>query len=181
MTVIVQDPERVVSAMAPYDRRGHEARYRLAAGFLSPGDRVIDAACGTGYGAALLEARGPISYLGVEIDLSVVEYQQARRRRFLAADLEIWGGPPVPFDVAIVFETLEHLRNPRALVEWTFRARRFVLISVPIVPTPGNPYHRHDFARKDIEALYAPMYPVAYFEQPDERSGVWVYGQWGSA
>ena len=178
MTVIVQNPERVVSAMAPYDRRGHEARYRMAAGWLRPGDIVIDAACGTGYGAAILEERGPIEYFGVERDLSVLEAEPADARRFLAADLETWGGPPTPFDVAIVFETLEHLSDPQTLVSWTFRARRFVLVSVPIVPTPDNPYHRHDFTRSDIETLYAPMYPVAYFEQPDEHSGIWVYGQW---
>lgn len=101
------------------------------------------------------------------------------RRRFLSADLETWGGPPTPFDVAIVFETVEHLRDATALAAWTHRARRFVLVSTPIVPTAWqNPYHVRDYRPWEIERLWAPMRRVAYFEQPDESSGIWVFGAW---
>jgi hypothetical protein len=45
--------ERVSPEMFGRQTAGHEARYALAAGFLRPGDVVVDAACGIGYGALM--------------------------------------------------------------------------------------------------------------------------------
>lgn len=173
--------ERIDALTPPELQLGHQARYHLASGWLQHGDRVIDAACGTGYGADIIQAHDDIDYTGVERDLSVLDpaitwTSMNGNRRFIEADLEIWQGPAEPFDVAVVLETLEHLDTYGALVEWTHRARKFVILSVPIVPTiHGNPFHRRDFTRESVEALYADMSLVAYFEQPDEISGVWVY------
>ena len=180
MTMTVDAYERIDAATPPDERLPHEARYRMAAGWLMPHARVIDAACGTGYGAAILRARGPATYLGVDRDLSVVETERVPGSQdFLAADLETWGGPPDPFDVAVVFETVEHLDDPTALRDWTYRARRLVIVSVPIVPTMGgNPYHKHDYRPGEILTLWKSMKPLAYFEQPFAGTGLWVFGQW---
>ena len=175
--------ERVDALTPPVDRLPHRARYHIASGFFVPGDTVVDAACGTGYGALIMEARGPIDYLGVERDLSVLEVRPTPSRRFEAVDLEIWGGPPTPFDVAVIFETTEHLENPTALRDWTYRARRFVLVSVPIADVGNfNPFHRHNYRPADILGLWQNLKRYAYFEQPNEitgmGTGIWVFEQW---
>ena len=171
--------ERISLADPPLSRLGHEARYRLAAGYCDEGDIVVDAACGTGYGADLIGGGTRVNYLGVERDLSVIEVERDYRG-FLAADLNTWR-PDFPVDVAIVFETLEHLTDPAALVDWTYHVRKFLLVSVPIGPTLGeNPHHVRDYTPAEVRALWAGMCEVAYFEQPAERSGVWVFApcQW---
>src|SRR4051794_13519578 len=129
---------------------GHEARYALAAGFLRPGDVVVDAACGIGYGALLLDAHDDVRYYGVDRDTSIVALEQHTRRTFIKADLQVWQ-PSFDFDVAVGFETIEHLENYETYLEWARRAKRFVIVSVPIIPSKdANPFHVHDFERDDI-------------------------------
>jgi ubiquinone/menaquinone biosynthesis C-methylase UbiE len=62
--------ERVSPAMFGRATAGHEARYALAAGLLRPGDVVVDAACGIGYGALILDAHDDVTYYGVDRDIS---------------------------------------------------------------------------------------------------------------
>ena len=50
----------------------HLARYEWAGG-LAPGRRVLDAGCGTGYGAEMLAAAGAASVMGVDSAAAVVE------------------------------------------------------------------------------------------------------------
>lgn len=142
--------ERIDDSTPEAARRGHECRYRLAAGFIKPGDVVLDAACGTGYGAVYLNAG---SYVGV--DLCVPDANRPARRRFIRADLEVWQ-PLFVFDVGISFETIEHLDDYSCLVDTLHMARRWILASVPVVPTVGsNPYHCHDFVPGDLAGMLA--------------------------
>jgi trans-aconitate methyltransferase len=173
--------ERVTPGM--FERRktaGHEARYALAAGFLRPGDVVVDAACGIGYGALLLDAHHDVTYYGVDRDISVIAVEQHPRRTFVEADLQRWQ-PPFEFDVAVGFETIEHLENYQTYLDWVRRARRYIIVSVPIIPTKHeNEFHFHDFERDDITQLVtadAEWRLFQYFDQPWEHSCVYVFAR----
>ena len=161
---------------------GHEARYALAGGFLRPGDVVVDAACGIGYGALILDAHDDITYYGVDRDTSVVTVEAHRRRTFIEADLRSWQ-PDFDFDVAVGFETIEHLDNYDVYFEWLRRAKRFIIVSVPIVPTKdGNVFHVHDFKRDDVVQLVTAGREwrlFQYFDQPWEHSCVYVFTRAG--
>lgn len=127
------------------DRRGHEFRYRLAAGFCTRSSRVLDAACGTGYGREFFDCH----YVGVDRSLEHLE----SRGWFVEADLETWQ-PRFAFDVFVSFETIEHLEDHSNLIAIAHRARHWIIMSAPIVPTVGiNPHHRHDLQRGDLERL----------------------------
>lgn len=137
----------------PGERLGHEFRYQLAAGCLTPDDVVIDAACGSGYGAAILEARGSIFYYGIDRDLTDLECVETKTRRFIEADLQTWR-PEFGFDVFIGFETIEHLDDYANYVTLAKRAQHIILLSTPIVPTTHeNQYHLHDFEPGDLARL----------------------------
>ena len=161
---------------------GHEARYALAAGFLRPGDVVVDAACGIGYGALILDTHGDITYYGVDRDTSVVTVKEHRRRRFVEADLRSWQ-PSFEFDVAVGFETIEHLDSYDVYLDWVRRARRHIVVSVPIVPTKDdNVFHVHDFERDDLVQLVTASHEwrlFQYFDQPWEHSCVYVFTRAG--
>lgn len=154
-------------------RRGHIARYQLAAGWLRRDDVVYDATCGVGYGREILEARGHIYYHGVDRTLDVLEVPNDDGA-FEAHDLELWLGPASRPDVVVGFETLEHLVDPAAYISWT-SAARLLFLSIPLYPTKHvNPHHKHDYTAGDIERFYSGMRQLAYFFQPAEQSGIWV-------
>lgn len=163
------------------DRRGHEFRYRLAAGFLDVGDVVLDAACGTGYGAPLLQARGGVLYVGVDVDLSDLEVERSRGRDFVEVDLtdpEVHRRVSSPFDVFVGFETMEHLSDWRPWVDLAKRAGSWVLVSVPVVPTVGqNPHHLHDFEPGEVPGYFEDECWATWqvLPQPSEFSEVYVF------
>lgn len=159
---------------------GHEARYALAAGFLRPNDVVVDAACGIGYGALVLDGHGDITYYGVDRDTSVVAVDEHPRHTFIQADLQTWR-PAFEFDVAVGFETIEHLEDYGTYMEWVRRARRYIIVSVPIIPTKHeNVFHVHDFERDDLVQLVTrddEWRLFQYFDQPWEHSCVYVFSR----
>lgn len=98
----------------------HVARYNWATQFIRPGDRVLDAACGLGYGSAILaDATLADSVVGVDIDEDAVRYatdhyaRDRRRLNFETRDLStVSDWSRASFDVIVSFETLEHLTAP---------------------------------------------------------------------
>ena len=176
--------ERVSPEMFGRPTAGHEARYALAAGFLRPGDVVIDAACGIGYGALVLDAHDDVTYYGVDRDTSVLAVEANERRTFVKADLRTWQ-PSFEFDVLAGFETIEHLESYEPYLDWARRARRYVIVSVPIIPTKDkNPFHVHDFERDDVIQLVTAdddWRLFQYFDQPWEHSCVYVFARSGAA
>jgi 2-polyprenyl-3-methyl-5-hydroxy-6-metoxy-1,4-benzoquinol methylase len=160
----------------------HVARYQWARQFVRPGDRVLDAACGLGYGSALLaDATLAESVRGLDADPWAVAYARehygAARSRltFDTCDLETLDEhAPASYDLVVSFETIEHLANPERFVE---ACRRLLtpggrlLCSVPNewVDETGkdpNPFHLHVFDRARLESLCSTAFAVEH-----------VYGQ----
>jgi len=147
----------------------HVARYMWARRFVRPGDRVLDAACGMGYGSRVL-ADGTLaeSVLGLDVDPPAVAYASEHyaaaqpRLSFAARDLATLGDlPESSFDVIVSFETVEHLPDPDRFLADCRRlltpGGRFVC-SVPNewLDEHGqdpNPHHLHVFNRERLEAL----------------------------
>lgn len=156
--------ERLHSESYERSWRGHRFRYRLAAGFAE--GTVLDAACGTGYGAEIL---GDVEYIGVDNDPSL--------EPTIAADLETWE-PDFDFDVFVGFETIEHLSDYGPYVQAAKRARRWIVLSTPVVPTTHlNPFHRHNFAPGELASLICDEH-WSYYQgilQPSELAEVCVF------
>jgi SAM-dependent methyltransferase len=147
----------------------HVARYMLARQFVRPGDRVLDAACGLGYGSALL-ADGTLaeSVLGIDNDAAAVAYATAHygpRRSRLAFDTRdvrsIADLPAGSLDTIVSFETIEHLEDPEGFVAACHRALTpagRLICSVPnlwvnATGVDPNPHHLHVFDRAKLEGL----------------------------
>lgn len=172
--------ERITSDMPEELTRGHRFRYHLAAGFACPGDWVVDAACGSGYGGSILMRRGKINYYGVDKSFQVVtENIQTDTGLVIISpgDLETWV-PDIEFDIFVGFETIEHLDDYTAYLKAASEARKWVLLSTPVVPTMGvNPYHRHDFGRGQLVDLFqSPNWDLFQIvDQPSEKSEIYVF------
>jgi len=144
----------------------HLHRYAYAARFCA-GKRVLDAACGEGYGSALLAAAGA-NVLGVDISTEVIAHAQQRyadvaRLRFATGDATALDDlPSGSFDVIVSFETLEHVEQQARLVAGFRRllsADGLLLISSPDKRTYSdlrgyqNEFHVRELYREQLEVL----------------------------
>ena len=151
----------------------HWHRYALARA-LAPGRRVLDAACGEGYGSALL-ARAGGQVLGVDIDPGAVAHARARYAglaglRFDTGDATALDAlPDAGFDLIVSFETLEHVQAQERLLDGFVRLLApggLLLVSTPDKHTytdlsgERNPHHVRELYRDEFEALLAARFPA---------------------
>ncbi len=153
------DEERLVPEGAvEASLQEHWARYLFARDRAR--GRVLDVACGTGYGTALLGATG--------VDLSVAALRYARRRtdRLVAADaLRLPFGRA--FDTVVSFETLEHVPDAARFVAECARVLRpggTFLVSTPNrelwsprSPRPLQKFHVREFNRREFLEVLRPF------------------------
>jgi anaerobic magnesium-protoporphyrin IX monomethyl ester cyclase len=152
---------------------GHLARYRLALRWIDPAATVLDAACGCGYGAAVLKDRAARV---VAIDRSREAIAWAGRFfahpgiTYLACDLEdpAWTrqcGEGL-FDAAVSLETLEHFRHPAVylgLVAGRLRPGGVLILSTPnpqaeplfVAGRCTNPFHCRHWSVPELQELLA--------------------------
>jgi len=93
----------------------HESVYCFAAR-LAAGRRVLDAACGTGYGSHILACAGAAQVLGVDLNARRVAYAARHFRRanlsYSVRDCNALELPSKSFDFIVSSNTLEHLADP---------------------------------------------------------------------
>jgi SAM-dependent methyltransferase len=161
--------ERLVpDELAPGDATGretlalHVARYAFAARRLGPG-RVLDLACGVGYGTQILarQAAAPVSVLGVDAAASAIAYARERYAGdgvdFAVCDAMSFSDA-IGFDAIVSLETVEHLGDPAgfaARLVSLLRPGGVLVASVPTTPSVDlNPHHRHDFSEVSFRRLF---------------------------
>ena len=141
----------------------HVERYEFAARVAQAG-RLLDLACGVGYGTQLLLERNPSlgPALGVDVSPEAIAHAEARyggpRARFVAADALSFRDAD-RFDTIVSLETLEHVEDPEALFAHLVSMLRpggVLVASVPTTPSVDlNPHHRHDFSEDSFRRLGA--------------------------
>ena len=143
---------------------GHMVRYNHAAELIRPGDVVVDAACGLGYGSAMMAACSPaVRVIGVDLSAFAIAYAQtnygsaAVEFRQSSADTLSWL-PDQSVDLFVSFETMEHVPDAMLLLREMHRVLKpagRVIVSVPNlwVDETGqdpNPFHVRAY---DLEGL----------------------------
>jgi SAM-dependent methyltransferase len=128
------------------------------------GRRVVDLACGEGYGSAVL-ARTAASVVGVDANPEAFEHARlkytAPNLRFERGMIELWAGD---VDCAVFLQTIEHVLDPDGVLE---QLRGLVgpggvaYVSTPNVLTlapkgaerSGNPWHVREYRAAEYRAL----------------------------
>jgi len=152
-------------------RYEHFHRYALAADWLD-GLKVLDAACGEGYGSQLLAAKAR-KVTGIDISAAAVAHATSRYNlsnlEFLVADCCATPFEDNSFDCIVSFETLEHLENQEQLLAEFRRLLRpggFLIISSPDKAIYSdrmgyeNPYHVRELYKDEFENLLANEFPA---------------------
>jgi SAM-dependent methyltransferase len=168
----------------------HWHRYAFARRFAA-GKRVLDAACGEGYGTALLGTVAA-SVVGVDIDIATIDrarmtYGEGSRLRFVAAPCSSLPLPSASVDVVVSFETIEHLEaaeQPEMLSEF---ARVLAPDGILVISSPNkrlysdarayvNPFHLQELYRDDLARLLRARFPAQhwYHQRLAFWSGIWA-------
>ena len=124
---------------------------------------VLDAACGTGYGAHYL-SQAAKEVIGVDISQKAIayarEHYQKPNIKFTAMDVCKLVFPDKYFDTVCSLETLEHLSEPEKFISEVKRVLKengvFILSTPHVKKTnynPKNPYHKVEFSRKDFQDI----------------------------
>jgi 2-polyprenyl-3-methyl-5-hydroxy-6-metoxy-1,4-benzoquinol methylase len=135
------------------------------------GLRVIDMACGEGYGAEVLARAGAAEVIGVDANPEAHQHARLRYRRpNLRFERDLVESFSAPADAIVFLQTIEHLQDPRAVLAH-FRglvgAGGTVFVSTPNVLTlapPGaarsdNPWHVHEYRAVEYERLCREVFP----------------------
>ncbi|MBJ7472115.1 MAG: class I SAM-dependent methyltransferase [Solirubrobacteraceae bacterium] len=141
--------------------------------------RVIDMACGEGYGSDLLAAAGAAKVTGVDANPEAHEHARLRYvRPNVSFARELVEEYEEPCDAIVFLQTVEHVQEPEKLLE------RFLSILAPggvlYVSTPNvitlagkgnersdNPWHVYEYKPDEFEALCRKVTPNV------EMYGVW--------
>ena len=155
----------------------HQSVYEFAAQF-APGRRVLDAACGTGYGSHLLARAGAESVLGVDLDARRIEYATRKFRHpaltFATRDMATLRLPPNSVDLVVSSNTLEHLAQPSDFLiaaSECLAGDGCLLVTVPpvlseadLLDHAANPFHPSPLSvRSWAELFQAQGWSVEFF------------------
>jgi len=149
--------ERILIDRVPWDlAREHLARYMFACLFVC-GRRVLDVACGTGYGSEIMRVMGG-DVIGVDISREAIETAKRSypRIQYIICDACCLPFRDDAFDVSVSFETIEHLPDPETFLREVVRTTRETLV----ISTPDhrmynvdNPYHVRELTRLEFESM----------------------------
>ena len=124
-------------------RTDHVERYRFAASLLKTNDRILDAACGCGYGSSILTAAGCLVD-GIDASPDAISYAEEHwpGPRYRIQKIESGVFPRKWYDTIISFETLEHLKDPLHALQ-TFKQKTDRLIA----SVPNEEHYKFDSAK----------------------------------
>jgi glycosyltransferase involved in cell wall biosynthesis/SAM-dependent methyltransferase len=174
--------ERYLPEIPGNIRLEHVHRYLLATE-LAAGQRVLDIACGEGYGSELL-ARTAAHVVGVDIVPDVVVHASRRYRRnnlvFVVGSAAAIPMADHSVDLVVSFETLEHLEQHDEMMRDIKRILRpggVVVISSPDrrqysdLPDYHNPFHARELYREEFEQLLKSHFQQAALVGQRVRAG----------
>ncbi len=172
----------------------HRSRYRFAQPFAA-GKRILEIACGTGFGCHMLAEAGARSVVGMDVTAEAVA---AAAQSFGSSQVSFTqgDGTALPFgdgtfDLVTSFETIEHVPRYEVFLKELRRVTReggqLVLSTPNVLVTsryPRNPFHVHEFAPDELRELLqreyrqvelrgqrvAPYYQVVPFLPGKERA-----------
>jgi ubiquinone/menaquinone biosynthesis C-methylase UbiE len=165
----------------------HWHRYHFAAPIVA-GRAVLDIACGTGYGSALL-AQHAARVTGADLSQPALDHARARyaavpNLEFRPADCAALPFPDASFDVVVSFETLEHIAAQEPFLDEVRRVLRPAGLLVLSCPNKveytdkrgvPNEFHVRELYRDELAALINPRFPHSawYGQRPSFYSVVW--------
>lgn len=150
----------------------HWHRYAFARQWIS-GKKVLDIACGEGYGSALL-AETASEVVGADINketltLAARTYHTRPNLHFIASSCDALSLTTASFDVVVSFETIEHIATQAGMlgeINRVLKPEGVLCISSPNKAQYSdernykNPFHVKELYQEELIDLLAPHFPA---------------------
>lgn len=151
----------------------HLTRYNLASEYVK-GKIVVEMGCGMGYGTYAMSQNGAKKVYGIDIDKSAIEFaiknynhssitylNESATKSSITANYA---------DVVIAFEVIEHLQNPRELINEVLRILKpggTFILSTPNRSTSlkDNPFHIKEFKFTELNSFLNDFKVKRYYGQ----------------
>ncbi|PCI36535.1 MAG: hypothetical protein COB53_09235 [Elusimicrobia bacterium] len=166
----------------------HLHRYAFAKSYIQ-GARVLDLACGEGYGSRLL-ADTAATVIGLDIDEAVIaaaEKKYARDNlRFQTGDMTALPFDDLAFDVVVCYEAIEHINKQEKCIDEIYRVLAvggILLVSSPNAKLSKkeapNPFHLREMDERQLRDLIARrfLHTEMFGQNLTTLSGIWRLGR----
>lgn len=166
----------VLGESSPRTTEEHTARYAFASTYVA-GKRVLDIACGSGYGVNMLREAGASLIEGVDISEEAILFAKqnfgAPNVTFTCASAADTLFPEHSFDVVTSFETIEHLEDETRRVylqnlhKWLVPNGILILstpnkkVTSPFTKKPLNPFHILEYRLSNLRAELEERFTIA--------------------
>jgi ubiquinone/menaquinone biosynthesis C-methylase UbiE len=149
----------------------HVHRYHEALQHIKPNDIILDIACGTGFGTAILADNSKGLVVGGDIAAEAIEecksYWNKPNLEFRVLDGTKLDYPDHFFDRIISFETIEHTTEYRKMVAEFARVLKpggQLILSTPNRPVLSpdgikNPFHTQEFTYDELNEILSGSFP----------------------
>ncbi len=147
----------------------HLHRYAIAME-LAKGKKVLDIACGEGYGSNLLAEKAE-SVIGVDINKETIFEANKKYNRtnlnFIIGDVRNIPCPDQSFDLVVSFETIEHIEEHQQMMQELKRVLKpggLIIISTPDKKNYSdetgykNPFHAKELYEKNFYSLLSSLF-----------------------
>lgn len=144
----------------------HVHRYDEVIKHISSQDKILDIACGTGFGSDLMAAEASTQVIGGDIDTETIadcnERWDKENLSFQVLDGTALSFEDGYFDKIVSFETIEHTTEYKAMLSEFSRVLKnqgTAFISTPnfLINSPSgivtNPYHTQEFVYEELESI----------------------------
>jgi len=149
----------------------HIARYNFAANY-TKSKKVLDIACGSGYGSEILIDQGAKYVVGSDISKETIDYAkkqyQKENIKFILNDIKKLDFPDEEFDCIVSFETLEHVKDQDIVISELKRVLKkdgILIISTPNLESrtdddkDTNYFHKKELTVKEFNEIISEKFP----------------------
>jgi 2-polyprenyl-3-methyl-5-hydroxy-6-metoxy-1,4-benzoquinol methylase len=153
--------EREVSEALEGIPENHRLRYAEAFPYIKQADRILDIACGVGYGSAMMSDQNPKAQIvSVDISSDAIEFAKVHFSRqnieYICGDIESIKSHDY-FDAVTCFETIEHIENDVIFLEKISKKIKkggILFLSTPnedVIPvTQGSHFHYRHYNHENL-------------------------------
>ncbi len=187
--------ERQISPDVKGIRLDHQNRYRFAKGELKKAGakKILDLACGIGYGCKILSELDNVELTGVDVDAGAVTYARQHYHnpniKFINNDARTFTSTEL-FDSIVSFETIEHIDFDSQLLKSFYQLLKpdgVFICSTPnqdVIPYDKEKfrYHVKHYTLQEIESLLVStgFKIMEYYTQVDPVDGDVELGSHGA-
>ena len=160
----------------------HLARYELAKEIIAArggAEKILDAACGSGYGSKILAETGAQKVVAIDISPEAIqsakELYSSPNIKYVLGDVKNIKEENNSFDFIASFETIEHIDDPGLFLKELKRVLKddgLAIISTPNGEIFGekNPFHLKEFSRSEFAELIGKYFK--YFQIIEQGNGL---------